>query len=211
MKKLLALVVVAVLGLLVSGKQAMAAPEVQLNWGSEVNPGQCGGDPGTLVVNVVYKVSNDVDSRVGGGAWASDDYNKHIQIWEVGPGSYCADVRYVGSFLTVAGASPQGTVPELAAGIMGTMEGGYRATIAGTFVPPSSVKTKGNLGSIDYGCNPLTDNGNHNSCTNTFDWVGTYFPDGYNFAYGWWGWIYHGGSNGTWVNASTGNQGDITN
>ena len=26
----------------------------------------------------------------------------------------------------------------------------------------------------------------------------------------WWGWIYHGGNNGAWVNSSAGNQGDIT-
>ena len=26
----------------------------------------------------------------------------------------------------------------------------------------------------------------------------------------WWGWVYHAGSNGSWVNAVSGNSGDIT-
>lgn len=67
----------AFLGGLLLGGQTWAAPSVHLNWGSEVNPGQCDGAPGKLAINVTHKVTNDIDSGVA-GFWAYDDYNKHI-------------------------------------------------------------------------------------------------------------------------------------
>ena len=42
-----------------------------------------------------------------------------------------------------------------------------------------------------------------------WNWVGQYFESGYNFTYEWWGWIYHAGKHGTWVNSIDGNSGDI--
>lgn len=203
MKKLAVLATtVAFLGLLILGGQAIAAPSVHLNWGSEVDPGQCDGAPGKLVINVTHQVTNDIDSGIA-GFWAYDDYNKHIQVWQVDTGTFCADVRYLSSFITDDGPSPQNT-DTIAAGIEGTFEGGYRATITGTLNPSPSYRTKGNIGTFDYGCDVDT-----GSCTSLFSWLATYFTSS-SFTYDWWGWVYHGGSNGTWVNSSDGNQGDIT-
>ena len=191
------------LGLLLLGGRVMAAPSVHLNWGSQVNPGQCDGAPGKLVINVTHKVTHDIDSGLG-GFWAYDDYNKHIQVWQVGTDTFCAMVRYLGSFVTDDGPSP-GNTDTIAAGIEGTLEGGYRATITGTLNSSPSYRTKGNIGAFDYGCDVDT-----GSCTGLFSWLDTYFTSVSSFDQPWWGWVYHGGDNGTWVNSSDGNQGDIT-
>lgn len=206
MKKRAVLVTIAVsLSLLFLGGQVMAGPSVPLlNWGSELNPGQC--PDGQLVINVTHKVTNDLDSGVAGNWWAYDNYNKHIQVWEVDTDIFCAVVHYQGSFTTVAGRSPNDT-DDIAEGIKGAFQGGYRATITGTLDP--QYQTKGNIGKFDYGCDADEDPGDRSTCCGLFNWVDAYFSD-WTFSYDWWGWIYHGGKNGTWVNSSDGNQGDIT-
>lgn len=195
------------LSLAVLRGQATASPDALLNWGSQVNPGQCDGANGDLVVNITHQVTNDVDSAVGGGVWAFDEYNKHVQIWQVGADTFCADVRYLGSFTTIAGKSPQGT-DTIAAGIEGTFEGGYIGTIVGTLNPSPAKRKRGNVGSFNYACT-ASDSGGHETCTGLFSWLSTYFSSA-SFSFDWWGWIYHAGNNGTWVNSSDGNQGDIT-
>ncbi|MCL4533708.1 MAG: hypothetical protein M1370_00910 [Bacteroidetes bacterium] len=201
MKKLIALVTVAVmLSLTVLAGQALAAPDApHLNWGSQVNAGEC--PAGKLVINVTHKVVNDADSGVAGNNWAYDNYNKTVQVWQVGPGEFCALARYVGSFTTNAGPSPENTDPDgIAAGIKGTYEGGYRSTIfSGTLKASPGYSLRGNLGTFDYGYG-----------STPFSWVNAYFSSTSGFDLAWWGWVYHGGKNGTWVNASTGNLGDIT-
>jgi len=53
----------------------MAAPDVaHLNWGSQVNPGQC--PAGKLVINVSQRVINSLDSGTGGNWWAADNYER---------------------------------------------------------------------------------------------------------------------------------------
>jgi hypothetical protein len=42
------------------------------------------------------------------------------------------------------------------------------------------------------------------------DWLTLYFSSTSGFNLDWWGWIYHSGSNGTWVNAISSSSGDIT-
>ncbi|HHT9125117.1 MAG TPA: hypothetical protein ACFYD6_04780 [Candidatus Brocadiia bacterium] len=197
---------VILLGLLVFGGWAIAAPSVpHLNWGSEVNPGQC--SDGQLVINVTHKVTNDADSSVTGKYWAYDNYKRLIQVWQVGTDTFCAVIRYQGAFTTVATNSPENTDGDgIAAGIKGTFEGGYRATITGTLDPSPSYRTRGNIGTFDYGWDGNPDNGP----SSPFSWVSTYFTSVDSFTYEWWGWVYHGGSNGTWVNSVDGNQGDIT-
>ncbi len=213
MKKLSIVEVVAVIfvfcSLLIMGGQAVAAPD-RLNWGSQVNASQCGSPPNNLVINVNQHITGDIDSGCAGNYWAYDEYNKHVQVWQIGDGSFCVDVRYVGSFTTVAGQSPGtgcgGSAAILTSGIEGTYEGGYTANVIGTLRVAPSKKTKGNIGSIDFGCDTST-----GECPGYASWLSYYFDTGYNFSYTWWGWIYHGGNNGTWVNTvpPTGNSGDI--
>ena len=189
---------------LVWASSAAAGPTVpHLNWGSNVNPARCPTDDGYryLEINVTHHVVNDQDSGLA-GIWATDDYNKHIQLWAVGIAPepqgevFCAIVRYQGSFTTLAGASP-GNTDTIAAGIEGTFQGGYRAAIVGTLKENPPYRTRGQLGTFDYTGGP-------------FDWVDAYFSSVSSFTLAWWGWNYNGGQNGRWVNAITGNEGDIT-
>jgi hypothetical protein len=185
---------------LASAMPATAAPAVHNNSGAQLNASQCntGGAP---LINATFKVVNDADSGVAGNAWAMDSYTKHVQVWAQSAGTYCAIVKYAGQFVTNAGASPQNT-GTIAAGVKGTFEGGYQATFNGTFAP--TMKTNGNIGTFDFQCDTSF------NCPGYFDWVGAYFPGYSSFNIPYWAWTYHAGNNGSWVNASTGNSGDIT-
>lgn len=175
-----------------------SAVSVSAYGGPQTSAAACGGK---LVINVTHKVVNDADSGFG-GAWAFDAYNRSIQVREVAPGMYCATVDYQGRFLTVAGVSPSGD-STVAAGINGTMNGGYRSTVfSGTLNPSPAYATKGNIGTFDYACD-LAFNCNY------FSWVGTYFSSTSGFDLAWWGWTYKAGQHGTWVNAIDQSSGDI--
>ncbi len=170
-----------------------------LNWGSEVNPSRCPTDQGYryLEINVTRKVENDLTT------WATLDYIQHIQVWKVGslpvPGGaekFCALVRYQGSFTTLAGTSPQGT-GSVGAGIEGSFEGGYRLVFSADELTKPSESTRGHIGTFT-GPGDL------------YDWRAFFFANIGSHDLQWWGWIYHGGNNGAWVNSGIGNQGDIT-
>ena len=183
---------------------AVFASPNTLNWGTETNAGEC-EKIGKPIVNVTQKVINDVDSGFN-GYWAFDNYNRHIQVWEsTTPGEYCAIVRYTGQFDAQAGqSSPDlGSTNILDGDEDGAFEGGYRATITGTLDATPAWNTRGSVGSFDYDCD-LSAN-----CPGYVSWVVQYFNPGYVFAYDWWGWIYHAGNNGSWVNSSEGNSGGI--
>ena len=196
-----ALVAVTVAGVL-SGAAWAAPGNEHLSWGSHVNPARCTDDGYRyLEINVTHKVANDGDSGFT-RYWAYLDYNRHIQVWEIGatPGGeerFCALVRYQGSWIATPGASPMGTDPAIAGGIDGTFEGGYRAVIVGSLKASPPLRTRGNLGSFNYG---WTGNPAAGPAT-PFDWIAAYFSSTSSVTLEWWGWVYHGGSNGTWINA----------
>lgn len=181
---------------------AFASPK--LNSGSQLNSSQC--PTGKLVINVNQSVLNDNDSGVAGNAWAFDNLKRLIKVWQVSDSTYCALVKYEGQFVTIAGLSPQNTDNDgIAAGLTGTFEGGYRSTIfTGTLNADPIYPTKGNMGTFDYNCDTAF------NCPGYVDWTTVYFNSTTGFDLDWWGWIYHGGNNGTWVNAISGNSGDIT-
>ncbi|PIR80172.1 MAG: hypothetical protein COU25_01390 [Candidatus Levybacteria bacterium CG10_big_fil_rev_8_21_14_0_10_35_13] len=179
-----------------------AAPNT-LNWGTEVNPGMC-DKVGKPVVNVNQKVINDADSGLG-GYWAFDNYTRHIQLWSSSAeGEYCAEVSYTGQFDAQAGKTSPGEGGLFDGDEDGTMQGGYRATITGDLLAEPTWKTRGNVGSFDYDCNLTGVCG-----PERVDWVAQYFNGVYDFEFDWWGWIYHAGNHGTWVNSVDGNAGDI--
>jgi hypothetical protein len=188
--------------LLLLAAPAMAAPP-SLNWGTEVNAGEC-ETTGSPVVNVTHEVVNSVDSGEGGNNWAFEDYNKRIQLWDQGEGVYCAVVSYQGHFTGVAGQQSPGNTEPLDGDEGGTFHGGYRAVISGELLTGPTWPTRGRIGVIDYEC----DIGGN--CPGSVNWINQYFQSGYGFEYDWWGWIYHGGRYGTWVNSSDGNAGDIS-
>ena len=160
---------------------------------------------GTLVVNVTQRIVNDADSGLA-GYWAFDAYTRHIKVWQTAPGTFCAIVRYDGGFTTVAGHSPQNT-GTVAAGIQGDFNGGYLATFTGTFAP--TRPTSGSLGRFDYAC-VLSADHSVATCPGFQDWTTFYFSSTNGWTENLWGWIYTTEANGTWLNASTGNLGDIT-
>jgi len=206
MKRLLVIASGAVSALLLLCGSGLAAPShTHLNWGSQINQSECPN--GTLIVNVTQKITNDRDDSGGASFWALDDYVRHIQVVDLGDGTFCANVSYQGSFTTIAGPSPQktGTVGE---GVVGTFEGGYLWTFSGTPLSPPDPdhKTKGSIGSFDYNC--LHDS--PDDCSGYVDWTTFYFSSTAAFDPAWWGWTYHGGNNGSWVDSSDGNSGDIT-
>jgi hypothetical protein len=166
-------------------------------------PLNCG--TGTRVVNVTQHIVNDADSGLG-GFWAFDAYNRHIKVWQTAPGTFCAVVSYDGRFTTVAGHSPQNT-GTVAAGIHGNFRGGYVAKFTGTFL--ASKPTSGSLGTFNYACVLSADHGVA-TCPGYQDWTTFFFSSTSGFTEDPWGWIYTTEANGTWVNASTGNHGDIT-
>jgi len=162
---------------------------------------QCSGD---LVINVTYHIENSMDSGEGGNYWAYDFINRLIQVRQVDENKFCAEVRDTGYFITVEGRSP-GNTDNIEAGIEGRLNGGYVIDITGVLNSDPDFATFGNIGEFDYQCHPEIP-----ECESAFNWLDTYFESGYSYAYQQWGWIYHAGKNGTWINSSDGNSGDIT-
>jgi hypothetical protein len=187
----------------VVGSSANANPnEKHLNWGQSLSASDTACPAGSPLINVNQKISNDIDSGVLGNNWAYDDIVRHITVVSLGSNNYCASVQYQGSFTTVNGSSPGGT-GTIADGVIGTFQGGYTADFTGTFNP--IVKTKGSIGSVDYACNAAT-----GVCPGYVDWTTQFFTGVGGFNQVWWGWVYHAGNNGNWINALSGNSGDIT-
>ena len=166
---------------------------------SELQPKACG--KGRLVLNVVQKVENDVDSGIRGNYWASDDYTRTIKVWRVAANRYCAVVRYVGTFTTIAGASPGGT-GIVTDGVQGKFTGGYRMDFTATMKTVAEKPRRGSIGTFDYRCTPTGD------CPGAVYWASYYFNSISGDEFDWWGWTYTARGQ-TWVNASTGNSGDI--
>lgn len=182
----------------------MAAPADHLNFGKQINASQCNAG-GKMVINVVQRIINDADSGFASPVWAYDDLTRQIQVWQTGANTFCATVKYQGSWTTIAGPSPMG-LGTIDAGIAGTFEGGYTSTaFTGTLKAAPLASTRGNIGTFDYACD------NAGNCPGAFFWGDLYFDGVAGFDLAWWGWVYHGGNNGSWVNASTGSSGDIHN
>jgi hypothetical protein len=200
-------------GLMLLAPEPAAAGPDRLNWGAALHAGATSCPNGTLVINAVQKVIGDTDSGFGGG-WATDDFVRQIKVVKLSATTFCATVSYEGNFTTYAGISPSGT-STVGPDVVGSFQGGYTSTIfTGTLNPAPAVvggtsngvalRTKGSIGTFDYGCDV-----NFN-CPGYFDWVAAYFTTSAGFDLSWWGWIYHGGHNGTWVNQIAGSTGDIT-
>jgi hypothetical protein len=146
---------------------------------------------GSALVNVHYTYTSP-DSGLGGNDWATDTINRQIQIWNTADGKYCASVSDQGSFVTLAGTSPsgQGLVP---AGITGKLKGGYTtAPLMGSTFNPNNLPTRGDLGTFTADTRP------------------SFLSYGLTGDLADWGWAYQTQNNGKWINASTGNSGDIT-
>ena len=198
MKRLLLVVGGAIL-LWLPASSVLAADAPTLNVGSNLSAVACGGD---LIVNVTEKIRNDADSAVGGTYWALDNITRQIRVYQTAPGTFCATIRDRGTFTTFAGVSPAGT-GTVSAGVVGHFNGGYRATFSGIFT--AAMATHGSIGTVDYNCDV------NGVCPGYRNWTTFYFgASGASLNLVWWGWIYHTPENGTWLNALSGNLGNIT-
>lgn len=185
----------------VAGKQGQS--NCTLNWGKELNAAKCDGQ-GPPVITVERKVINGLDTGTC-EPWAEDIFTQKIRVWETSSGSFCAALTYRGRFDAFEGApSPQECEP-LTGDEEGPFEGGVRLTFDGTFAP-EDTQTRGSLGIVDQGCDKTVASCDFSSTTG---WIDDYFASTSNLAFEWFGFIYHGGNCGTWVNSSDGNCGDI--
>ena len=137
-KKFLAIgVAVAALVITMALPAAAAPGEPPLRLGAHVNASQCNTN-GSPVLNISYKVLHDADWDVTGSyVWAFDNYDKKVKVWAQSDGTFCAETKFVGRFVSLAGDSPNhvttgGTV---GAGVTGTFEWGYIGHFDGTFQP----------------------------------------------------------------------------
>ena len=186
-----------------STASVFAAPGEHLDWGAQLHSGISACPSGTLVINVVEKVLNDADSGVAGNTWALDDFLRQIQVVQTDTNTFCATVKFQGSFTTFAGISPGGT-GAVGEGVVGTFEGGYSSTVfSATLKSSPDNRVRGSIGTFNYQCNAF-------GCSNSSDWTTFYFDNVSGFDLSWWGWTYHAGNNGSWVDASSGISGDIT-
>lgn len=192
MKKLYILVA-AITVLMLAGLwtgTANAAPPVDRH---QLNASQCAGN-GSPIVSVTVQLVNDPDSGLGGNNWAVDTINRNIQVSPTGQSNvYCVLVRDSGSFVTNAGLSPSGS-QTIAAGLTGTIQGGWSGTITGTFNP--QWQTSGNIGTIDVNTDA--------------SWATHYFGTTYTYVQDYWGWVYQSGHGSTWYNTIDNTSGDIT-
>ncbi len=196
-------VLIASLMAAVSSTPVTAGPSEHLNWGSQLSSGADSCPQGNLVINVKQRVLNDADSGLG-GYWAFDDFVRSIQVVEIAGGNYCATVKYQGQFTTFASNSPGGT-GTVGDGVIGTFEGGYVSfPFSATLRSDPIQRTMGSIGTYDYHCDETA------NCPGYVDWTTLYFDSVNGFDLAWWGWVYHAGNNGSWVNSIDGNTGDIT-
>src|SRR2546425_4294039 len=183
---------------------ATAAPSVHLNWGSALSSGPDSCPPGNLVINVKQRVLSDVDSGIAGNFWAFDDFVRSIQVVEIVPSTFCATVKYQGQFSTVEGTAPGG-IGTVGVGVVGTFEGGYVSTVfTATLLANPLQRAMGSVGTFDYKCDAS------GSCPGYANWTDFYFTAISGYGLAWWGWVYHAGDNGSWVNSVGGNSGNIT-
>jgi hypothetical protein len=202
MKRLL--VVLGILAGLTIPVAALASPGLKLDQ-QDTAAKQCASDGSKLLVNVHFTLVNDFDSGFGGNAWANDTIDRRLQIWQGSDGLFCARVADHGKFVTFAGTSPSGS-STVSAGVTGQLDGGYVSTFfSGTL--DTSLPARGDLGSFDLACTDA------NNCPGAHPSPLTYVSSSVGFDLAQWGWIYHAGKNGTWLNqddVSAANGGDIT-
>ena len=180
-------------GLLVPAVLALAVASPAQGASGPKNLG-CGA--GKLVLNVTYRVQNDVDTGVKGNNWAFDTYTRAVHVWRKAPGRFCSASSYEGEFTTIAGWSPGGKT-QLPAGIRGTFRGSSVTTFRGTLAA-GGAPVRGFLGVKDFACTSDVQKG---QCSGTYDWLREYFTGIAAFRYVRYGFTYHAteGGKGTWM------------
>lgn len=103
-----------------------------------------------LVVDVTQDVrSQPLAPARDGHMWANFDYTQHLRIWAVGAQQYCVRKDFVGTWVSIAGASPSltGTISD---GVTGTFTGTEYWEWTATLTP--TAPTSGYLGVVNADC-----------------------------------------------------------
>lgn len=170
---------------------AVASPGLRLDR-QAISSQQCTSGGAALLVNVHYTLVNDYDSGFAGNAWANDTILRHLRIWQGSGGTFCVQVADAGWFATFAGVSPSGT-STVSAGVRGVLDGGYVTTFfSATYAP--TLPTRGYLGAFDLQCDAAF------VCPGAHPSYLSYFSSTSGDSQAHWGWIYHAGAHGTWLN-----------
>ena len=155
----------ALVSLSLTAAPAAAKPETPV-------PVCAGGEAKAPLVDVTQDVRNQAYLPARDGRlWANFDYSQHLQIWGLGGRQYCIRKDIQGTWVSVAGLSPNltGTISD---GITGTFHNTEFWEWTGTLTP--LAPTSGYLGVVDAGCTAV------NVCgDNSYLIVDTfYFPQG---------------------------------
>jgi hypothetical protein len=184
--------IVVLLAFLVATGSAYAGarPKPELDRAA-LGPQVCAGPGAKQVVDVSFVLTNYGDAGYA-GLWALDTVNRHLRIWRHSDGTYCAQIADDGSkFTSLAGPAPVGG-SYITGGITGTFDGGYVTTqIVGKFTP--RYPTHGNLGTFDAKCDL-----DFNCPGKRPSWL-SYFTKPIANEFAFWGWLYDGGTHGTWL------------
>jgi hypothetical protein len=180
---------------------ALAFVFVSSSVAAPLPPRNLGCGAGKLVLNVTYRVLNDVDTGVEGNNWAFDNYLRTVRVWRKAAGRYCSASTYSGDFTSIAGLSPGGKV-QIPAGIRGTFKGSSTTRFRGTLTA-GDEPTRGFLGVKDFACTSADQKG---ECSGTWDWLRSYFTGISAFRYVKYAFSYHAteGGKGTWSDALVG-------
>ncbi len=151
--------------------------------------------------------STSTDSGTCGPDWASDSYQRKFTVTlpADGFGNYAVVEKFVkGHFVTFAGTSPGacGAGPDngntVKGGVKGTFSGFYNLTVTG-----GTLNVNGTCTDTDL-----------NGQCNTNEWVAGFFGGAATWNLDNWGFKYHSKAKiltqKNWINAQSGNSGDIT-
>jgi hypothetical protein len=172
-----------------------------------------------LVINVQYTVINDEASGLA-GYWALEHYTMHLTIYLMPNGTYAAFSYYDGVFVTPQGAISPGTsaATETETGF-GNLDGCKLTTFTATSMN-TGTQLKGSLGTKNYGGTTAdvlkgTPGNGQTGASAIFSWSTYYFTSDAQVAVPRWIFtytldrIFSSASAKVWVNAYSGNSGDI--
>ena len=157
----------------------------------------------TPAVDATFHVASDPDSG-NVGDWATDTFDRHMQIWQAADGSYCARADDSGTFTSYG--APSGISPDSGAALPEVVTGSFTGYTYGTVTGGTLNASAGTPADLDCaGADAATC-----SAGTIAYWIDNYFGSGATYNYGdGWSWTYDGGVNGTWVDAASGTSGDI--
>jgi hypothetical protein len=171
-----------------------------VNASAAVKPDSCPTNK-PKVVDVTATIKNAADYGADGHVWALDTGSHSIEMWQLGGNAYCVKVHDIGTSVTFAGLSPEGT-GTVRGGVIASFDGTIYARIYGTFAP--KVATSGPLGTFDLQCSQA------GTCATPYpDPTNLYFSSVQHIDVGTFDFTADAGSCGTWFQSATGDTGDI--